>query len=432
MFIFFQSALSKSGLPFLVFWVAFCSNMAAQQAIVAIEPTAVLQNKTYEIPLEAPAPFIAYALTWSGGTDQLRIRFSENGKNWENWTVVEKDEHVMQLPDKQVSQLYFTAKAHRYFHLQVDAAVANLLVHFYNPGETSEAAIKEPFALDYSCTCAQPPHQKRSTWCPAGNCPPSANPAFTDVSHLIVHHSAGTNTASDWAAVVRSIWNFHVNVNGWADIGYNWLVDPNGVIYEGRGEDVLGAHFCGTNAGTMGTCVLGNFTTIQPSAAALQSLTTLLAWKACKEEIDPLGLSFHASSNLQLPHIAGHRDGCATSCPGDLFYPLFAALRQATVDYTLSNCSNTTSAASTSSFQDIRLFPNPSGEQLQVAIKNHWLGNIQLAISGIAGNLVQTLEVEKNTTEWQTALSLANLPSGFYVMTIRHAQTRTTLKFVKQ
>ncbi len=429
----FQSAFfKKRGFPFLAFLAAFCSNTAAQQAIIAIEPTLIQQNKIYKITFEAPAPFIAYALTWSGGKDQLWIRFSEDSKNWEDWTAVEKDEHIEQSPDKQVSQLYFTAKEHRYFQLQAASLFTNLFVHFYNPGESLPAASKEEFALDASCTCAQPPHQKRSTWCPAGNCPPSNNPVFTDVSHLIIHHSAGTNSASDWAAVVRAIWNFHVNVNGWADIGYNWLVDPNGVIYEGRGDDVLGAHFCGTNTNTMGTCVLGDFTATQPSAAALQSLTTLLAWKACKEDIDPQGISLHASSNLQLHHVSGHRDGCATSCPGDLFYPLLATVRQSIVDYTFSKCSNTTSIAGASSLQHIRLFPNPSGAQLQLEMNNHWLGNIQLVVSGISGNIIQTLDVEKSSNDWHTVLSLASLPPGFYVMTVRHAHANATLKFVKQ
>ncbi|MFN7929681.1 MAG: hypothetical protein U0Y68_17395 [Blastocatellia bacterium] len=55
--------------------------------------------------------------------------------------------------------------------------------------------------------------------------------------HLLVHHTANANTATDWAAVVRAIWSFHIFTNGWSDIGYNYLIDPN-VIYEGAGAAI--------------------------------------------------------------------------------------------------------------------------------------------------------------------------------------------------
>ncbi|MCB0642649.1 MAG: N-acetylmuramoyl-L-alanine amidase, partial [Phaeodactylibacter sp.] len=216
----------------------------------------------------------------------------------------------------------------------------NLEVHCFNPGKTPEGQNPTVPLEDRSfCPCPHPDYMARLDWCPTGDCPVDATPAFTTVTHLIVHHSAGSNTSSDWAARVRSIWNGHVNGNGWDDIGYNWLIDPNGVLYQGRGENVLGAHFCGTNGGTMGVCMMGTYTDVLPTPEAINTLKELLAWKACLEDIDPLDFSFHASSGLNLFHISGHRDGCATECPGELFYNQFDLLRDTVAYHIANDCS---------------------------------------------------------------------------------------------
>src|SRR5262249_39819121 len=161
-----------------------------------------------------------------------------------------------------------------------------------------------------------PPVVTRTEWgCPDGQITTHGSLSFTTVTHLIVHHTATGNSAAnnDWAAVVRSIWNFHVFTNGWVDIGYNYLIDPNGVIYEGRagGDNVLGAQFSGVNGGTMGVSMIGTFTGITPSSKALVSLKKILAWKADQRSIDPTGTSLHAASKLNLNNVSGHRDGPA-------------------------------------------------------------------------------------------------------------------------
>ena len=153
-------------------------------------------------------------------------------------------------------------------------------LHFHGPtceggkgGEGSSiAALAE--APPIATTITKPAVVSRTSWgCPDGQ-GSGWTPQYTTVTHLIVHHSATANTSSDWAATVRSIWNFHTNDRGWGDVGYNYLIDPNGVIYEGRagGDNVIGAHFSCQNGGTMGVCMLGTFTSVSPTAAALSSL----------------------------------------------------------------------------------------------------------------------------------------------------------------
>lgn len=221
--------------------------------------------------------------------------------------------------------------------------------NFFYPNKTENIVENSPKATQGStkaainCACPLPALENRADWDPAGNHPAQTNPTFTAVTHLIVHHQAGSNNATDWAAVVRSIWTQHVIDQGWSDVGYNYLIDPNGVIYEGRGNDVLGAHFSGTNGGTMGVCLLGDYhpnivESINPSAAMQNSLVELLSWKTCDISADPLTGSFHAASGQTHMHISGHRDGGATSCPGDNVYNLLPNIR-ATCSAYLPNCS---------------------------------------------------------------------------------------------
>jgi hypothetical protein len=198
-------------------------------------------------------------------------------------------------------------------------------------------------------------------WCPSGDCPEDATPAFTDVTHLIVHHSAGSNSASDWAAVVRSIYDFHVFSNGWDDIGYNWLVDPNGVIYQGRGDNVRGAHFCGTNSNTMGVCMMGDFTSVLPATAAVSSLEDLLAWKVCDIGVTADGTALHNGSGQNLMHISGHRDGCSTACPGDLFYPTLSDVRDSVKWLIDTECNDLTINAPTNMAAELG-----TGSQIEV------------------------------------------------------------------
>lgn len=314
----------------------------AQRAVVTIDewkdPTHI-----YEIPVLAD-PFLAVSATmhFEGMMTFFPVMFfSNDGQNWYGRQALEPDPHALTEAPDYVSQLYFIDKNARYFRI-VPAWPAHALLkvdlHFFNPGKTGGITPAVTPGERTYCPCPQPDFQGRLDWCPDGDCPYDPTPAPTDVTHLIVHHSAGVNTSSDWAAVVRSIWDFHVNTNGWDDIGYNWLIDPNGVLYEGRPDNWLGAHFCGQNGGTMGVCMLGTYTSVTPSDISKETLRNLLAWKSCQEDIDPLDFSFHNSSGLNLYHISGHRDGCNTECPGNAFYPELPDIRLAVADYIATSC----------------------------------------------------------------------------------------------
>ncbi|MBR10007.1 MAG: hypothetical protein CMP48_20255 [Rickettsiales bacterium] len=165
----------------------------------------------------------------------------------------------------------------------------------------------------------------------AGLPEPTYSRSFTNVEHVIVHHSAGSNSATNYTQVVRDIYVYHTESNGWSDIGYNYLIAQNGDLYAGRDpaggeqDNVLGAHFCGSNSTTMGICLLGNYETASVTSATWQTLQELASFKIAKEDLDPTTFSSHPLGSIG--HIAGHRDGCSTACPGENVYNMLGDLR---------------------------------------------------------------------------------------------------------
>ncbi|HVE47414.1 MAG TPA: N-acetylmuramoyl-L-alanine amidase [Acidimicrobiales bacterium] len=168
------------------------------------------------------------------------------------------------------------------------------------------------------------------------------------VRKLVVHHTATTNADPDPAATIRAIYTFHTRTRGWDDIGYNFLVDAQGRVYEGRyartyaagetptGEDtdgnaVVGAHAEGVNTGSVGIALLGDFIATGPTAAAVGALKSMLAWEVDRHYIDPTASDRYTRTDgsvITFPNISGHRDTRATDCPGDSLYFRLPEIRQ--------------------------------------------------------------------------------------------------------
>jgi hypothetical protein len=170
-------------------------------------------------------------------------------------------------------------------------------------------------------------------------------PRYADAVHVaIVHHTAGSNsyTAGQSAAIVRAIEIYHVQGNGWNDIGYNFLVDKYGQIFEGRyggmTRAVIGAHAMGFNAGSAGVAVIGNYSTATVTPAAKAALVSLLAWKLDLAHVDPRSRVVRVSAGnpryppgtaVTLNAISAHRDTYPTSCPGSSLYAQLPSIRAA-------------------------------------------------------------------------------------------------------
>ncbi|MFU8850658.1 peptidoglycan recognition protein [Micromonospora sp. SL1-18] len=162
-----------------------------------------------------------------------------------------------------------------------------------------------------------------------------------------VHHTAGANNYScaDSAAIVRSIEVYHIKSNGWSDIGYNFLVDKCGVVFEGRkggiDKPVTGAHTYGFNTDTAAIAVLGDYRTSSVPTVALDAIAHVAAYKLGQYGNDPLGKvtltsgvegKYHLGQQVVFNRIGGHRDAVATECPGATLYGQLGIIRSKTAN----------------------------------------------------------------------------------------------------
>jgi len=138
------------------------------------------------------------------------------------------------------------------------------------------------------------------------------------VKLLVVHHTAQKVIGDARPAVerMRALYDYHANSRGWGDIGYHYIVDEQGGIYEGRngGKNVVGGHvYCG-NVGTVGIALMGNFEEEQPTQQQIQSLQWLLGHLSDTYNIDlNRNVSFHGKN---VKTILRHKDLISTECPG--------------------------------------------------------------------------------------------------------------------
>ncbi|RMG87502.1 MAG: T9SS C-terminal target domain-containing protein [Bacteroidetes bacterium] len=430
-----------------IFFLCLTKGYSQERRVVRLVPHQMEHVLSGSLALTSPAPFIAVSAVFRGKTSApemkaWQIRFSTDQKTWSEWMDLEEDPHANQSPSRRISVLIFAEGGTRFFEIKKPVSMTfspdeTLEIHFYNPGKSSPKKIlpSAQVVQRTACGCEQPPALGRLDWCPDGTCFPHPNPSFTEVTHLIVHHTATSNTASDWAAVVRSIWDFHVNVNGWSDIGYNYLIDPEGVLYEGRGNDILGAHFCGKNTGTMGTAMIGNFSDVAPTEAALNTLQKLLAWKICDKDLDPLGSAFHPASGKTLHRISGHREGCSTECPGDTFFPLFPDIRQGVKDYIDNGCSDPVSVVSQGRGNEwnVGIFPNPTNGELFIEIENPAAGTIHATVYDPLFRAVKgAADFQPDIGLKTKTISLANLPAGVYFLVLKTGDNQAVFRILKQ
>jgi hypothetical protein len=262
------------------------------------------------------------------------------------------DENPVAGSDQTYSPVIWAAGA-RYARITSDRALGTVTVVAYqSDGPARPAVATQPQVVNAAVDA--PPIITRAAWGAnesyrfdyAGNelWPPSYYPLQT----LIVHHTAGRNNDPNPAATIRAIYYDDAVIRGWGDMGYNFLIDAYGNIYEGRharnyaageahdGEDAAGnvargAHAKNFNSGTLGIVLLGLFDTVLPTAAAQASLEKLLAWESDRHGINPLTSSLYVNpdngTQQVLNHISGHRNVANTDCPGALFYPTFPTLR---------------------------------------------------------------------------------------------------------
>ena len=315
---------------------------------------ALQATRPQTVALSTPRPshgFGVVGATWRGAPPAglgVEVR-TRTGQRWSSWTALRVDpgEHG---PDARSAEAG-TARpgtdplvVGNVDRVQMRAtspsgrAPRDLTLSVVNPGRSpaddDPVAVVRGSAPQPAAVVGQAPRpqiRSRAAW-GANERLRTRRPTYGVVRAGFVHHTVSTTSYPRAAvpAMIRGVYAFHVRGRGWSDIGYNYLVDRFGRIWEGRfggvARNVIGAHTLGYNHLAFAMSAIGNFQTARPSPAVLRAFGRLMAWK--------LGINGVAAGDLRqrlrgrvLRAISGHRDAGSTLCPGRHLYARIAVIR---------------------------------------------------------------------------------------------------------
>jgi N-acetylmuramoyl-L-alanine amidase len=308
--------------------------------------------------IAAPRPFALVGVQWAGPRSaRIELRAQARGGGWSRWvlaSVLGHDGDPRSAAAGLFGEPLWTGPAVR-VQLRAFESVRGVRLHFVSaelPGVDPDGAMPAAAAAQalpravpvLAAGPGQPQIIAREAWSAGAGA--TYPPEYGRVRMLFVHHTDNPNgyAADQVPALIYSIYLFHRFARGWSDIGYNFVIDAFGRIWEGRlggiDQAVVGAQAGGYNLESSGVAILGTFDSVIPTGAALQSLRHLTAWKLALHgvpvagrvtvEVNPQDFfytPFLPGTHVSLPRIAGHRDGCTTSCPGNALYAQLPAIR---------------------------------------------------------------------------------------------------------
>jgi len=164
------------------------------------------------------------------------------------------------------------------------------------------------------------------------------------VTHVVIHHSyepTDPPSLESAYAAIRHIQNLHMDDNGWCDVGYSYLVDWFGNVYEGsKGttqRPITSAHTSGLNTEGVGIVMIGNYQELVPSAQTVAAAGRVAGWvlgfygfdadQDVQLTVGGSNNKFTSGSRITVPAITAHRDVVNTECPGDGGYSVLDDIR---------------------------------------------------------------------------------------------------------
>ena len=340
--------------------------LGAAGIVVLRHPAGALASRsaTFELPLDggagtgwrtlpparAPRRFHLVGLRWDAGAlDAVQVRTRlRGGGDWGEWVALPL--HGDHAPDRQSPRRgtdpAYTGAADL-VQFRVRGRASGLRARLVGTAATARAASGARSSRS-SAQAVTPPGGPsivpRSMW-GGDSRPPKAPPEYGEVQVAFVHHTVTTNdyAAGDSASIVLGICQYHQDHNRWNDIGYNFLVDKYGQIFEGRAggidQAVIGAQAQGWNGTSTGIACLGDFSALPNADAGLEAVARLIAWKLPLHGVPVSGevtvTSAGGSANrypsgqaVVLQRISGHRDGGKTACPGEALYAQLPRIRE--------------------------------------------------------------------------------------------------------
>ena len=259
--------------------------------------------------------FNAMSIHWvskmsEGSKIQLDIRVQDQKGTWQRWEKISKSQQDLQFKSSNIAYQYR-------IQLQGPCSMKKLSVFYDKIKEKMLHVQPKPLYLESQKRISKPSIVSRSAW---GARPPKSGYSYHTPRMITIHHTYRPKASSyNGSSSIRSIQNYHMDTNGWNDIGYHFLIGTypssgNTSIYQGRPENVIGAHTGGKNTNNVGVNVVGDYSVENLHQNSYSTLIRLLAWLCSHYNIDP-------------NHIYGHRDFGSTACPGDKLYILLPKIR---------------------------------------------------------------------------------------------------------
>jgi len=424
-------------LSFVFLFVFFCTNIFAQKYSVTerrgnyFTSFHVEELNNESISIHSNNAITALTLL-TNNTDDFQHLFIISQKDTFAVTINHEVNELPQPHEKVISQLIEFKEAVSDFKILANQFSDVMDIHCYHAGnplpDYRHSADSSVF-ID----CSKPSMIYPSEW-RNGLPAPKVSPTYTVTEHIVIHHTAGSNTQTDHLLSIRNIYLAHTQTNGWDDIGYNYLIARDGTLYQARDAQnlmaddfVKGAHFCGKNTNTMGVSLMGDYSIDLPTPQALLTLNKLLLWKLFKDKLNPYDSFEHPKSAvdaIMLPAVCGHRDGCATECPGLSFYLMLPKIK-AEIDSLLKLCES-------NSYQllvitdEIKVYPNPFSNNFNIICneKTPFL----LEVYDFTGKKILLQNCETPNHE----VNLSSYPDGIYHLIISKNGMYATTMLLKQ
>ena len=292
---------------------------------------------------DVAGPVTVVGVSWPRGAvsahGQFQIR-TLSGSTWSQWQSLDvetggpdpAEAAAASAPGGTSPYIVTGASKYEVRSLTTDATVpAAATVQAVDPG-TSSADSVQPAPGAASAATAKPAIYTRAQW-GANEGLRRAGPSYGTIQVGFVHHTDSANNYSSASvpAMIRGMYAYHVQTLGWSDIGYNFLVDRFGRIWEGRygGMDkpVVGAQTLNYNAVSMGVSAIGQYDVAAVPQAMTNAFKAVFAWKFDLVRIPATGTGPVVAYGKHLQRVSGHRDAYSTACPGRYLYAKLPEIR---------------------------------------------------------------------------------------------------------
>jgi hypothetical protein len=391
----------------------------------------------------APARVTHLAVHWRGARGaRVRLALSRDGRHFARAVPVELDDLFEAHPGRETYGAVVVARGVRAVRVLTDRPMPRLTVLWLDDRGRPSRPLGRTASIGY----AQPKVIPRIDWGANESYRFNSSrqevwpPAFYPVQKLIVHHTATQNNDPDPPSTIRSIYYYHAVTQAWGDIGYNFVIDESGKVYEGRhtfdyasgsspteenslGYGVTGAHAQGYNSGTVGIALLGTLTSQDATPAARSSLERLLAWESDHHGIDPQGTSLYTNpvngTQATFPNIAGHRDVAATECPGGAFYTRMPSIRSDVAAMLGAPAPPPDFSLSVSPASQSVVRGRAAGYTVTVLRANGFTGSVALSATRLPTGASASFSPNPATTSSRlTVQTSGSTPMGGYTLTI--------------